>query len=52
MTSAPDRMFFAPIAAALLLCHFSLKRSFYLSIMLSCSLDIIALMHLAVAVNR
>src|SRR5215475_9998083 len=41
-----------PLAAALLLCRFSLKRSFHFSIMLSRSFDIIALMHLAVAVNR
>src|SRR5882672_1436360 len=40
-----------PFAAAFLLCRFSLKRSFHFSIMLSCSFDIIALMHFAVAVN-
>jgi hypothetical protein len=40
-----------PKACAFLLCRFSLKRSLHFSIMLSCSFDIIALMHLAVAVN-
>src|SRR5215510_14423873 len=40
-----------PFSAALLLCHFSLKRSFHFSIMLSCSFDIISLMHLAVTIN-
>src|SRR5215470_15832937 len=34
-----------PFSAALLPCHFSLKRSFHFSIMLSCSFDIISLMH-------
>src|SRR5262245_8144 len=40
-----------PFSAALLHCHFSLKRSFHLSIMLSCSFGIISLMHLAVTIN-
>jgi hypothetical protein len=40
-----------PFAASFLLCRFLLKRSFHLFIMLSRSLDIIALMHLAVAIN-
>src|SRR5688572_20641235 len=40
-----------PFAATFLLCRFSLKRSFHFSIMLSCSLNIISLMRLAVAVN-
>src|SRR5262245_65370952 len=40
-----------PFSAALLPCHFSLKRSFHFSIMLSCSFDIIALMRLAVTIN-
>jgi len=40
-----------PFAASFLLCRFSLKRSFHFFIMLSRSLDIIALMHLAVAIN-
>src|SRR5882672_8945295 len=40
-----------PFAASFLLSRFSLKRSFHFSIMLSCSPDIIALMHLAIAVN-
>jgi hypothetical protein len=40
-----------PKACAFLLCRFSLKRSFHFFIMLSRSLDIIALMHLAVAIN-
>src|SRR5262245_20967705 len=40
-----------PFAAAFPLCRFSLKRSLHLYIMLTCSLDIIAHMHLAVAVN-
>src|SRR5215510_3026965 len=40
-----------PFAASFLLCRFSLKRSFHSFIMLSRSLDIIALMHLAVAIN-
>src|SRR5262249_30581440 len=41
-----------PFAASFLLCRFSLKRSLHLYIMPACSLDIISLMHLAVAVNR
>src|SRR6266542_3048482 len=54
--SARDRFQFTfglqrPFAASFLLCRFSLKRSFHFFIMLSCSLDIIALMHLAVAIN-
>src|SRR5262245_34088651 len=40
-----------PFAATFLLCRFSLKRSFHFFIMLSCSFDIIAHMHLAVAIN-
>src|SRR5262245_11124462 len=40
-----------PFAASFLLGRFSLQRSFHFSIMLSCSFDIIALMHLAIAVN-
>src|SRR5262245_15806949 len=40
-----------PFAASLLPGRFSLKRSFYFFIMLSCSLDIIAHTHLAVAIN-
>ncbi len=54
--SAGDRFQFTlgvqwPFAASFLLCRFSLKRPFHFSIMLSRSLDIIAHMHLAVAVN-
>jgi hypothetical protein len=37
--------------AAFLFCRFSLKRSFHFFILFSCSLDIIAHMHLAVAIN-
>src|SRR5262245_38705497 len=40
-----------PFATTFLLCRFSLKRSFHFLIMLSRSLDIIAHMHLAVAIN-
>src|SRR5262249_38786140 len=40
-----------PFAASFLLCRFSLKRPSHFFIMPSCSLDIIALMHLAVAIN-
>src|SRR5262245_21312734 len=40
-----------PFSASFLPGRFSLKRSFYFFIMLSCSLDIIAHMHLAVAIN-
>src|SRR5262249_44016854 len=40
-----------PFAASFLLCRFSLKRSFHFFIMLPRSFDIIALMHLAVAIN-
>src|SRR5262245_13078051 len=40
-----------PFPASFLLGRFSLQRSFHFSIMLSCSLDIIALMHLAIAIN-
>src|SRR5215468_9207918 len=40
-----------PFAASFLLGRFSLKRSFHFFIMLSRSLDIIAHMHLAVAIN-
>src|SRR5215831_958522 len=40
-----------PFAATFPLCRFSLKRSLHLYIMLSCSLDIITHMHLAIAVN-
>src|SRR5262245_11555264 len=41
-----------PFAASFLLRRFSLKRSFHFSIMLSYLFDIIALMYLAVTVNR
>src|SRR5688572_4633557 len=40
-----------PFAASFLLRRFSLQRSFHFSIMLSCSFDIIAHMHLSVAIN-
>src|SRR5882672_7768419 len=40
-----------PLAATFLHGRFSLKRSFHFFIMLPCSLDIIAHMHLAVAIN-
>src|SRR5215467_11306459 len=40
-----------PFSAALLPCHFSLKRSFHFSIMLSRLFDIISLMRLAVTIN-
>src|SRR5262245_61865712 len=40
-----------PFAATFLLCRFSLKRSSHFFIMLPCSLDIIAHMHLAVTIN-
>src|SRR5262245_26631623 len=39
-----------PVAASLLLRRFSLKRSFHFSIVLSRSLDIVTLMHQAVAI--
>jgi hypothetical protein len=40
-----------PFAASFLLCRFSLKPAFHSFIMLSRSLDIVALMHLTVAIN-
>jgi len=40
-----------PFAPSFLFCRFSLKRSFHFFIVLSCSLDIIAQMHLAVTVD-